>query len=61
MADENIVTWNVTNWITVVLMVLIGFLIVGVLQKFWASRRQAVAALVLIGFLFAGVVQRFTA
>jgi predicted negative regulator of RcsB-dependent stress response len=41
MADENIVTWNVTNWITIVLMVLIGFLILGVGQRWWAARQAA--------------------
>ncbi len=31
MASENIVTWNVTNWITVVLMVSVGFMVLGAL------------------------------
>jgi len=29
--EENIITWNITNWITIVLMAVIGFLIVGTL------------------------------
>jgi hypothetical protein len=37
--DENIVTWNVTNWITVVLMVAIGFTGLGFLQTWWAKRQ----------------------
>lgn len=41
MTDENIVTWNVTNWITVVLMVAIGFALVGFGQKWWAARQAA--------------------
>jgi hypothetical protein len=39
--DENIVTWNVTNWITVVLMVALGFVTLGWLQNLWASRQKA--------------------
>jgi len=33
MADENIITWNVTNWITIILMAGIGFAILGLIQK----------------------------
>ena len=32
--DENILTWNVTNWVTVILMAAIGFAILGTIQKF---------------------------
>jgi hypothetical protein len=39
--DENIVTWNVTNWITVVLMVAIGFALLGFVQNWWANRQAA--------------------
>ena len=39
--DEKIVTWNVTNWITVVLMVALGFVTLGWLQNLWASRQKA--------------------
>jgi hypothetical protein len=38
--DENIVTWNVTNWITVVLMVGIGFAFLGFAQNWWTTRQQ---------------------
>jgi hypothetical protein len=31
---ETIITWNVTNWITVCLMALIGFLILGTVGTF---------------------------
>jgi predicted negative regulator of RcsB-dependent stress response len=41
MADENILTWNVTNWITVVLMVLIGFFLLGFGERWWISRQAA--------------------
>ena len=40
-ADENIVTWNVTNWITVVLMVAIFFAGAGFAQKWWVNRQAA--------------------
>jgi hypothetical protein len=33
MAEETIITWNVTNWITVILMAAIGFVLLGFLQK----------------------------
>jgi predicted cobalt transporter CbtA len=44
--DENIITWNVTNWITVVLMVAIGFALLGFAQNWWASKQgtQQIAA-----------------
>jgi len=46
MLDENIITWNVTNWITVVLMVAIGFVLLGFAQNWWAAKHstQLVAA-----------------
>lgn len=33
MDGETIITWNATNWITVVLMVFLGFLIVGAVSQ----------------------------
>lgn len=33
-ADENILSWNVTNWITVVLMAAIMFFALGLVQKY---------------------------
>jgi hypothetical protein len=39
--DENIVTWNVTNWITVVLMVALGYALIGWGQAVWAKRQAA--------------------
>jgi hypothetical protein len=41
MADEaagTILTWNVTNWITVILMASIGFFALGLAQKWYAAR-----------------------
>jgi len=37
--DENIITWNVTNWITVVIMAAIGFFLLGVAQKYYAKKK----------------------
>ena len=34
MADENIITWNVTNWVTILLMAGVGFFVLGVIQKY---------------------------
>lgn len=41
MADNNggvILTWNVANWITVVLMAAVGFVVIGFGQKVWKNR-----------------------
>jgi predicted negative regulator of RcsB-dependent stress response len=35
--NENILTWNVENWITVILMAAIGFMLLGLGQKWWQS------------------------
>lgn len=41
--ETTIITWNFTNWITIVLMALVGFLVfgfvVGSTKKFVASRQ----------------------
>lgn len=39
--DENIVTWNFTNWVTVVLMVFISYTLIGFGQRWWAARQAA--------------------
>jgi len=41
MAGENILDWNVTNWVTVILMAAVGFFLLGLLQK-WYAQKQAV-------------------
>lgn len=44
MAEETIITWNATNWITVVVMVAIGFMVLSVasqLFKNWRANRAA--------------------
>jgi hypothetical protein len=42
--NENIIAWNVTNWVTVILMAAIGFFLIGVGQKWWAGRKAVVNA-----------------
>lgn len=39
--DENIVSWNFTNWVTVVLMVAIGLALLNLAQSWYASRQPA--------------------
>lgn len=39
--EENILTWNVANWITVILMGAVGFFLIGLAAKWW-KQRQAV-------------------
>lgn len=39
MADETLLTWNVTNWVTVILMVTLGFFILGALTKIYQQKR----------------------
>ena len=38
--NENIITWNVTNWVTVILMAAIGFFLVGLVLKWRQSKSQ---------------------
>lgn len=37
-AEDNIITWNVPNWITVILMAAIGFGILALVQKYVQSK-----------------------
>jgi hypothetical protein len=41
VADENILTWNVTNWVTVILMAAIGFALLGWIQNVVAKRKAS--------------------
>lgn len=43
MAEETILTWNVTNWITVILMAAVGFAVLAVVLRV-VNRQKAVAA-----------------
>jgi hypothetical protein len=46
MPEDNaggvILTWNITNWITVVIMGAVGFALIGLGQKVWQNRKKAV-------------------
>jgi hypothetical protein len=36
--NDNLITWNVTNWVTVILMAAIGFFVLGIAQKYLQSK-----------------------
>lgn len=40
MAEETILTWNVTNWLTVILMAAIGLTLLGLGVKAYRGRQQ---------------------
>lgn len=40
MDSETILTWNVTNWITVVIMVAVGFSILALIAQFYHSNKS---------------------
>lgn len=43
MADgptESILTWNVANWVTVTLMALTAFFVLGLIQKWYQKRNS---------------------
>ena len=42
--EETILTWNVTNWITVVLMAALGFLALALVAQFFHAARGKSAA-----------------
>jgi hypothetical protein len=39
--EENIITWNVPNWVTVVLMATLGFGIISVVASFMRKKNGA--------------------
>lgn len=39
--DSVILSWNVTNWITVTLMVAVGFMVLALGSQFWQNRQAA--------------------
>jgi hypothetical protein len=41
--EETILTWNVTNWITVILMAALGFLLLAVVAQFFHAGKSAVS------------------
>lgn len=36
--EENIITWNFPNWVTVILMAGVGFFVLSLIQKAVASK-----------------------
>lgn len=38
MADDNILSWNFANWVTVVLMAAIAYALLGVAQKYMQQK-----------------------
>lgn len=43
MSDTVLITWNITNWITVVLMVVVGWAIFKLIQTTVSNRAEASA------------------
>jgi hypothetical protein len=41
MAEEVILSWNVTNWVTVVIMAVLGFALLGAVVKIVKNRKAA--------------------
>lgn len=41
MADDQILTFNVTNWITVLVMAGVGFFALAAIQKYIAAKKGA--------------------
>jgi uncharacterized membrane protein len=41
MDSQNIIAWNPENWITVILMVAVGFFGIGIVMKWWSGRQQS--------------------
>lgn len=41
MSDDTLLSWNVANWITVLLMVVLGFALLGMISKIWKQRKGA--------------------
>jgi hypothetical protein len=44
MADETILSWNVANWVTVVIMVVLGFAVLGMVAQIVKQKRAAAGA-----------------
>ncbi len=42
--DDNIVTWDVTNWITIVIMAGIGFALFGFVRNWYAKKQKSQGA-----------------
>jgi hypothetical protein len=44
MAEETILTWNAANWITVIIMVVLGFAVLGMVAQIVKMKRNPPAA-----------------
>ncbi len=44
MSDTVVISWNVTNWITIFLMALLGFMIVGFVTTAYKKRQASQGA-----------------
>jgi hypothetical protein len=42
--EENLITWNVSNWITVILMAALGFALLGLVKKLYQNHQQTQGA-----------------
>jgi hypothetical protein len=38
MAEETILSWNFANWVTVLIMVVLGFALLGMAAKIWKQK-----------------------
>ena len=38
MAEETTLTWTPANWITVIIMVVLGFALLGMVAKIWQQK-----------------------
>lgn len=44
MAEETILSFNTANWITVIIMVVLGFALLGLVVRIWQQRTAPMAA-----------------
>jgi hypothetical protein len=44
MAEETILSWTPANWITVLLMVVLGFALLGMIARIWQQKVNPLAA-----------------
>jgi uncharacterized membrane protein SirB2 len=44
MAESAIISWTPANWITIILMVVIAYAVVGFLAKAWQQNQSKMAA-----------------
>jgi Tfp pilus assembly protein PilX len=43
MADDVILQWNFANWVTIILMVVLGFAVLGMIAQIVKQKRAAAA------------------